>query len=390
MILQDLPNGITAILKTIEQSGYAAYLVGGCVRDRLLGLEPHDWDICTDALPQEILSLFPGSLTYGIKHGTVSVRCMDITAEVTTFRSEGPYTDHRRPDRVTFIRDLRSDLARRDFTVNAMAMDASGNLHDPFSGRKDLQNGVIRAVGDPESRFREDALRMLRAVRFSAQLGFLIESNTRRAIAACAELTETLAAERVCEEIGKTLMTSGPDRVYDMCDSELLKPWGLNRNTVRPLALGGIPMQLTSRWMGFALSLPERFLQTNPLRLPTKTIRVCILCRELNANTPASERDWKRLVSEYGFEDIMRSAQVLSAVQSADLTAPLLMIRQRGDCCTLDELAVDGKAVSALGFRGKQIGIALQTALQYVWDHPENNRPDLLLDMLQKEMNHHE
>ncbi len=390
MILQDLPIGITAILRTIEQSGHDAYLVGGCVRDRLLGMEPHDWDICTDALPQEILSLFPDSLTYGMKHGTVSVRFRSATAEVTTFRAEGPYTDHRRPDRVSFIRDLRSDLARRDFTVNAMAMDASGNLHDPFDGRKDLQNRVIRAVGDPESRFREDALRMLRAVRFSAQLGFRIESNTRSAIAACAELTGTLAAERVCEEIGKTLMTSRPDRVYDMCDSELLQPWGLNRNTVRSLALSGIPMQLTSRWMGFALTLPECFLQTNPLRLPTKTIRACILCRELNANIPVSETDWKRTISEHGFEDTMRCAQVLSAVYSADLTAPLLLIRQRGDCCTLDELAVDGRAVSALGLRGKQIGTALQTALQYVWDHPESNRPDLLLDMLQKEMKHHE
>ncbi len=382
----ELPNGILEILLKIERSGHDAYLVGGCVRDRLLGLEPHDWDICTDALPEEILSLFPDALTYGIRHGTVSVSCGKETAEVTTFRSEGPYSDHRRPDRVTFIRDLRSDLARRDFTVNAMAMDASGNLHDPFDGKTDLQNGVIRAVGEPALRFREDALRMLRAVRFSAQLGFQIERETRDSIAACADLTETLAAERVCEEIGKTLTTSNPDLVYEMCGLGLLRPWQLDDRTVRPVPLRAIPPDRILRWMGFSLALPESFLQTNPLRLPTNTVRACALCAELFGDLPASGSEWKPFIGRYGFDDTLRAAEVLSAVCSADLTAPLLRIQQQGECCTLDQLAIDGRAVSALGLRGRQIGEALQTALQYVWSHPEENHTDILLDMLRKEM----
>ena len=189
-----IPTPVSAILETFQRHGFAAYLVGGCVRDGLLGKMPHDWDICTAALPEQTLLLFPDAITTGLRHGTVTVRSGGISVEVTTFRSEGAYSDHRHPDSVWFVSDLTADLARRDFTVNAMALSASGVLQDPFGGRGDLSAGMLRAVGDPERRFQEDALRMLRAVRFSAQLGFRIEQETETAIRMCAPLTEALAA----------------------------------------------------------------------------------------------------------------------------------------------------------------------------------------------------
>ena len=170
------------ILDTLEQAGYEAYYVGGCVRDRLLGRPVHDWDITTSAMPEVVLALFGHCVPTGIAHGTVTVLLEDTGAEVTTFRTDGSYHDGRHPDRVTFVRSLREDQARRDFTVNAMAMDRRGRIYDAFGGQADLDRRLLRAVGDPETRFREDALRMLRALRFAAQLGFALDPDTARAI----------------------------------------------------------------------------------------------------------------------------------------------------------------------------------------------------------------
>ena len=163
------------ILKTLEGAGFAACFVGGCVRDTLLGRPVHDWDVTTSALPEEIMALFPRCIPTGIKHGTVTVLLRGESFEVTTFRRDGAYHDGRHPDGVVFVPNLTEDLARRDFTINAMAMHLDGRITDCFDGKADLKRGIIRCVGDPERRFREDALRMLRAWRFSAQLGFAID-----------------------------------------------------------------------------------------------------------------------------------------------------------------------------------------------------------------------
>ena len=165
------------ILKTLEDAGFAACFVGGCVRDTLLGRPVHDWDVTTSALPEEIMALFPRCIPTGIKHGTVTVLLNGESFEVTTFRRDGAYHDGRHPDGVVFVPNLTEDLARRDFTINAMAMHLDGSITDCFDGKADLKRGIIRCVGDPERRFREDALRMLRALRFSAQLGFQIEDD---------------------------------------------------------------------------------------------------------------------------------------------------------------------------------------------------------------------
>ena len=188
------PKYVRTVLVTLQSRGHLAYLVGGCVRDILLGVHPQDWDVCTSALPEQVLELFPKCITTGIRHGTVTVCVNSRQVEVTTFRSEGSYLDHRHPDAVSFVGDLNADLSRRDFTMNAIALPPDGLLADPFGGVDDISNRIIRCVGVPERRFEEDALRMFRALRFSARLGFEIEAQTISAIAVKAPLAAACPA----------------------------------------------------------------------------------------------------------------------------------------------------------------------------------------------------
>lgn len=200
------------ILQRLEEHGFEAYFVGGCVRDWLLGRTVHDIDICTNAHPGDVISLFPDHVPTGLKHGTVSVKMDGRLFEVTTFRTEGKYEDYRRPSDIQFVSDLKLDLQRRDFTINAMAMDREKNLHDPFDGQTDLRHRLIRAVGDAAERFREDALRLLRAARFAAQLDFGIEEKTLAAMKETAPLLGRIAVERIRVELNKLLDSSYPQR----------------------------------------------------------------------------------------------------------------------------------------------------------------------------------
>lgn len=202
-LLSWVPDSIRQILERLNRAGFAAYVVGGCVRDALLGRRPHDWDICTSALPQEVVACFTDRIVHltGVKHGTVLVSWEREGVEITTFRTEGGYSDHRHPDRVTFVRSLETDLARRDFTVNAMAYHPDRGVVDPFGGRRDLKKGVIRCVGVPEQRFQEDGLRILRALRFAARYGFSIEGETARAMEQCRALLDCIAVERIFQEL---------------------------------------------------------------------------------------------------------------------------------------------------------------------------------------------
>ncbi|HIY93632.1 CCA tRNA nucleotidyltransferase [Companilactobacillus sp. HBUAS56275] len=195
------------VLEKIEQAGFEAYFVGGSVRDHILGLPIHDVDIATSAYPEEIKKIFKRTIDTGIQHGTVTVLLNDDSYEITTFRTESGYQDYRRPDKVTFVRSLADDLKRRDFTINALAVDLNGNVIDKFDGLKDLDRKVIRAVGQAEARFHEDALRMMRAVRFQAQLNFQVEDETAQAIADNAPLLSKIAIERIREEFVKLLLS---------------------------------------------------------------------------------------------------------------------------------------------------------------------------------------
>ena len=204
-----LPQAVRYVLERLEDAGFAAYAVGGCVRDTLLGRTPGDWDVTTAARPEQVLALFDGyAIPTGLKHGTVTVRAGEMHIEVTTFRADGTYTDHRRPDQVFFSDRLEEDLCRRDLTVNAMAMDLRGHITDLYGGREDLEAGILRCVGEPERRFEEDALRILRTLRFAAVLGFSVEPRTDTALRVKAPLLRCIAAERILTEMDKLLCGS--------------------------------------------------------------------------------------------------------------------------------------------------------------------------------------
>ena len=207
-----LDPGAAALLDTLHAAGYAAYAVGGCVRDSLLGRTAHDWDLCTSALPQQVMELFGTEqcIPTGLQHGTVTIKYGGQLYETTTFRTEGSYTDGRHPDEVQFVPDVREDLARRDFTINAMAYNEAEGLVDPFGGQKDLQNGLLRAVGEPQQRFTEDALRILRLYRFAARFGFALDAATARAARQLAPHLDCISAERIQEELAKLLAAPQP------------------------------------------------------------------------------------------------------------------------------------------------------------------------------------
>ena len=207
-----LDPGAAALLDTLHAAGYAAYAVGGCVRDSLLGRTAHDWDLCTSALPQQVMELFGTEqcIPTGLQHGTVTIKYGGQLYETTTFRTEGSYTDGRHPDAVQFVPDVREDLARRDFTINAMAYNEADGLVDPFGGQADLQNGLLRAVGEPQQRFTEDALRILRLYRFAARFGFALDAATARAARQLAPHLDCISAERIQEELAKLLAAPQP------------------------------------------------------------------------------------------------------------------------------------------------------------------------------------
>ena len=207
-----LDPGAAALLDALHTAGYAAYAVGGCVRDSLLGRTAHDWDLCTSALPQQVMELFGAEqcIPTGLQHGTVTIKYGGQLYETTTFRTDGSYTDGRHPDEVQFVPDVREDLARRDFTINAMAYNEAEGLVDPFGGQADLQNGLLRAVGEPQQRFTEDALRILRLYRFAARFGFALDAATARAARQLAPHLDCISAERIQEELAKLLAAPQP------------------------------------------------------------------------------------------------------------------------------------------------------------------------------------
>lgn len=218
-----LPKNVQAIINTLEQAGYEGYAVGGCIRDTLLGKEPDDWDITTNASPTQVKALFKRTIDTGIQHGTVTVLMDHETYEVTTYRIDGEYEDSRHPKQVIFTANLLEDLKRRDFTINAMAYNDASGIVDAFSGMQDLEDKVIRCVGNPVERFTEDALRMMRAVRFSGQLGYEIEEKTGQAVSQLAPTLSKISAERICTELTKLMVSPHPDYLREAYDLGMTK-----------------------------------------------------------------------------------------------------------------------------------------------------------------------
>ena len=363
------PKYVIHILNTLERSGYEARLVGGCVRDTLLHRRPNDWDVATAAAPEAVTELFERTVPTGIRHGTVTVLYGGSACEVTTYRVEGAYSDHRRPDSVRFTSRLEEDLSRRDFTINAMAMDASLAITDPFGGREDLSRRLIRCVGDARERFTEDALRMLRAVRFAAQLDFALDSAALEAIAGCAPLCSALSPERVAAELRAVLASRDPDMVWLMADLGLLNAWLTPREGERT-HLGALPR--CARLAHFCSDLSrcgsitstDTFLRS--LRMDTRSVKICSAAAEILAS---GSRDYKRLLRDYG-EDAVLAAYPKSR--------RLRTVLRSGECWSLASLAITGGELAALGYAGRELGEELRRLLEHVIDCPEDNRPEIL------------
>lgn len=384
-----VPQNVQSILERLESGGHRAVLAGGCVRDLLLGRRPHDWDIATSARPEQVTALFRRTVPTGLRHGTVTVFLGGTRAEVTTFRSEGAYRDGRRPETVAFLPDLEGDLSRRDFTVNAMAMTREGEVIDLHGGREDLKNRLLRCVGEPEERFSEDALRMLRAFRFSAQLGFAVEERTEMAIRTCAPRTVVLSAERVRDEMEKILCSPRPERLERVVTYGLLARYippeiglsGLER-------LGRLSKRAEARWAGLCALLEERKLLPDgcgaflrSLRLSGAVIRSCTGGMELlPAAMKADGAGWKRLLADHPAEVVFAAAAGADALGKKGRLRALNRTLRSGECFSLGRLAVNGAALEALGYpRGPAVGAELRRLLDHVIFHPEDNRPELLL-----------
>ena len=440
MVRIQLPRKAEDIIEKIQTAGYEAYAVGGCIRDSILGKEPDDWDITTSAKPEEVKMLFDRTIDTGIQHGTVTVMIGKEGFEITTYRIDGKYEDSRHPKDVTFTSNLKEDLRRRDFTINAMAYNSKDGLIDLYEGVQDMKQGLIRCVGDAEERFTEDALRMMRAVRFSAQLGYAIEENTKKAIRKLAPTIQNISAERIRTELVKLMTSAHPDffRIayetgitaqvfpeFDICmETEQNNPhhcYSVGEHILHTLSYVesdkvlrlamlfhdiGKPRTRTIDEEGITHNhghaavgeeLTVRILKR--LKFDNDTIdKVKKLVRYHDRKIETNAKSVRRAVSDMG-EDIF---PLLFSVKYADIMAQSEYQRdeklseletlksiygriiEEKNCLSLKDLAVTGGDLIAAGMKpGREIGTALHKLLEVVLEEPEHNQKEYLLSLLQ-------
>ena len=395
-----LDPGAAVLLDALHAAGYRAYAVGGCVRDSLMGLVPHDWDLCTSALPQQVVELFGAErcIPTGLQHGTVTVKQNGELYEITTFRTDGAYTDGRHPDEVHFVPDVREDLARRDFTINAMACNEREGLIDPFGGQSDLHNGIVRAVGVPRKRFKEDALRILRLYRFAARFGFAIDPATAQAAQALCEHLDCVSSERIEEELSKLLAAPKPGAYLNEDVMAVILP------ELTPEALAqakpvvdacpadsGLPVRLAA----LLVSLGETGTRKALKRLRCSNNRIeetAVLVREVVSGVPVSLNIYARkLLGKYNLCTVQRLAALGTALQperSADFAA-LSELAERldadGVCCRVSQLAVNGRDLMAAGVpAGPGIRKVLEALLDGVIREEYPNERQALLAAVQQ------
>lgn len=436
-----LPEKVKIIIQTLQEAGCEAYAVGGCIRDSLLGRTPDDWDITTSAKPAQIKDIFQRTADTGIQHGTVTVLLDGEGFEVTTFRIDGEYEDSRHPREVTFTSNLSEDLKRRDFTINAMAYNEQAGLVDLFHGREDMQKGLVRCVGEPGERFREDALRMMRAIRFSAQLGYAIEPETAEAIRELAPSLSHISAERIQTELVKLVVSPHPEylgRAYEMGVTKVFFPeWDEAMETrqnnphhcynvgehmlrsmaeIKPDKVLRLTMMLhdigkpktlttdpegTDHFYGHAERGEEMARQIlRRLKFDNETIRKVsrlVLYHDYGNSVTPDTRMVRRAMNKIG-TDIF---PLLLPVKRADMEAQssyqkeqkqkklkvweecCQRIQEQQQCVTLKDLAVTGRDLIAYGMApGRELGETLQQMLETVLDHPEYNTKEYLLSLI--------
>lgn len=432
-----LDAGAAALLARLHGAGYAAYAVGGCVRDSLLGRIPQDWDLCTSARPEQVLALFGEGqcIPTGLQHGTVTIKYGGQLYETTTFRTEGAYTDGRHPDEVHFVPDVRQDLARRDFTINAMAYNDAEGLIDPFGGQQDLQQGILRAVGDPATRFEEDALRILRLYRFAARFGFAIDPPTGQAARALCAHLDCVSVERIEEELSKLLAAPAPaayldEKILKVIIPELSAPALQAAKPVVDACPAGTE-DLPVRWAALLMSLGEDGTRKALKRLRCSNAcieQTAVLVREVHPGAFSSDTNWgipsptllpaaagspppdgpqrtsrtglgqapavpdtairiRKLLGRYDLHTVQRLAALGAAMepeQAADFAAQAELAAQLdadGVCCRVSQLAVNGRDLMAAGIpAGPGLRRTLEALLDAVVRGQLPNERQRLLD----------
>ena len=432
-----IPDNPKKILDTIHEAGYEAYIVGGCVRDALLGREPKDWDITTNAMPCDIKKLFRRTVDTGIQHGTVTVMVGKEGYEVTTYRIDGKYEDSRHPNEVTFTRDLTEDVKRRDFTINAMAYNEEEGLIDRFGGEQDLKDRIIRCVGDPMARLTEDALRIMRAVRFAAQLDYEIEKDTVAAIKKLSPNLEKISAERIQTELVKIVTSDHPEKIrmayelgitavmlpeFDRCmeTPQVNKHHAYNvgehiiesMKHVRPDRILRLTMLLHDIAKPDTMSVDEQGISHfydhgeagvtmargifRRLKFDRDTMdTVCNLIRYHDDRFPVTAKNVRKMMNRVGAKDFPYWMEVRYADTMAqseymreeklkdleDIRREYQLILERNECITIRDLAVNGGDLQEAGIRpGPLMGQILDAMLQDVLEEPSHNTKDYLLE----------
>ena len=439
----NMPSAVNKIIKELNNAGYEAYAVGGCVRDCILGRTPNDWDITTSAMPEEVKSIFRRTVDTGIKHGTVTVLLGDEGFEVTTFRVDGEYTDHRHPEEVSFTRELKEDLLRRDFTINAMAYSDKTGLVDLYGGMSDIEGKVIKAVGDPDARFDEDALRIMRAVRFAAQLGFSIDGGTRAAIGRHTEYLRDVSAERIEAELTKLITSDHPellaeayrlgitgvimpefDRMMETPQNTPFHMYDVGRHTIQ--VMQGVEPSRRLRYAALLHDIAKPECRTTDengrdhfkrhaivgadrskeimrrLKMDNDTIRAVsrlIYWHDYGIDGNVTKRSLRRMMSKLGAENFPDYL----AIRRADMDGQSDYLREEKeknyryieslyreivadeDCLTVKELAVNGGDVMKLGVpAGPKVGEVLNYLLEMVMDEPSLNKKETLAGLVEE------
>ncbi len=440
-MLIEYPEYISTAIKLLEQSGFDSFAVGGCIRDALMKKAPNDWDMTTSSKPEETMEVFKNYrvIPTGLKHGTVTVIIDGVHIEITTMRIDGEYHDNRRPDNVEFTTDIEKDLSRRDFTVNAMAYRQPGELIDPFGGKQDIENKIIRCVGDPDKRFKEDALRIIRALRFASVLNFEIEEKTADSIRRNAHLLNNVAAERIRVELLKLLCGCAVERVLgefkdviftvipelkesdDFPQNTPFHIYDVWEHTVKVVAGVKNTPELRFAALLHDVAKPQKFylddngiahFKGHPelsaeiaynvmkrLRFSNAEIeQVCSVIRLHDTRPDGNKSKIARLCSEYSCDTVRQTLELMRGdasgknpayyegdIRSYDIAEKQIdEIEQSALCLSVTELDVSGQDIMALGFKGREIGDTLERLLQLVIDEKIENKKDILLGTAKK------
>lgn len=397
-----MPKHVKYIINTLEKNGYEAYAVGGCVRDAIIGKEPNDWDITTNATPMQVKKLFKHTIDTGIQHGTVTIMIHKVGYEVTTYRIDGKYADGRHPDKVEFTVSLKEDLKRRDFTINAMAYNDTKGIIDLFGGIEDLKEGIVKCVGNPYNRFDEDALRILRAFRFAAVLNFEVEEKTKKAAGDLAENLNKISKERIRTELDKLIMSDTPEKLMEARKCGLLK-YILSEveDDINIELVKAMPKNNYMKWAALLYHREEEEVSKilKKLKFDNKTVNICKRIVGYSKDFRNIYKENVRVAAhEVGvdiFDKFLEFSKVCINLQdwkggeypdNSDYINNIEHLYKKviddGDCLSLKELAVKGGDLMEIGVpKGAKLGEILNILLYKVLDNPKYNNREKLLEI---------